>query len=422
MESISSKSIIEQDNLEPTIVVLDNGIRLSYLQHPSIVAHLGVSIKAGSRYELENEQGLAHFLEHCIFKGTKNRRAFHILSRLDAVGGELNAFTTKEEICVYGSFTKNHFRRASNLMADILFNSTFPEKEVEKEKEVIIDEINSYLDNPSDKIFDDFESYLFPDNPLGNNILGTLSSVNSFHKEDLENYCNRFFQPKNIVISFVGNLPLNKVVDILNIDFKIAFDGDYSPVAYPPKSFQPFHIENAESNYQSHIMIGGMAPGFNSNERRTFALLINILGGPALNSRLGLSIREKYGYTYNIDASYNPFEDTGYWNIYASSDAKYQNKMMKLIHKELQRFLHQPLTHTALKKAKQQLKGQIALGMDSNVGTMLNFAQNLLVFNQIDSLNETYAIIDEITAEDIQTVAKTYLNEENRSTLIYSPK
>lgn len=408
--------------LEPTIVTLNNGIRLSYLHHPSLVAHLGVTIKAGSRYEAENEQGLAHFLEHCIFKGTKNRRAFHILSRLDAVGGELNAYTTKEEICVYGSFAFGYFQRASELMADILFHSAFPEKEIKKEKEVIIDEINSYLDSPSDRIFDDFESYLFPNNTLGNNILGTIDSVKSFNSADLLRYSQRFFHAKNMVISFVGNLPLKKVLAVLNKDFSVANTTDFVPLATTPEPMSAFVVKKPESNFQSHIMMGGFAPGFNASERRIFALLINILGGPALNSRLGLSIREKYGYTYNIDASYNPFEDIGYWNIYASCDFKYQNKLVGLIHKEIDRFIHVKLTPSALNKAKQQMKGQIALGMDSNVGTMLNFAQNLLVFNQIDTLEETYAIIDSITAAEIQDVARNYLSKNQRSCLIYSPE
>ena len=175
-------------NIEPTIYRLDNGIRVVYLHDSSIVAHLGIIVRAGSRFEEKNEEGLAHFLEHCIFKGTKKRRAFHILSRLDSVGGELNAYTTKEEICVYSSFTVEHLKRATELISDIIFNSTFPEKEIEREKEVVLDEINSYLDSPSDKIFDDFEYCMFPNSSLGNNILGTIESVQSFQKEDLERY------------------------------------------------------------------------------------------------------------------------------------------------------------------------------------------------------------------------------------------
>jgi predicted Zn-dependent peptidase len=409
-------------NVEPTIYHLDNGMRVVYLHDPSIVAHLGVTVRAGSRFESEHEDGLAHFLEHCIFKGTKKRRAFHVLSRLDSVGGELNAYTTKEEICVYSSFTKEHLKRSSDLLADILFNSTFPKKEIEKEKEVVLDEINSYLDSPSEKIFDDFESYLFPNNPLGNNILGTVESVQSFQKVDLERYVQKFFYPENMVISFVGNLKPEGLLKQLNKDF-----GHFSnrqELSHPvePKALAPFHVTKAEANYQSHIVIGGRAPGYNHPQRRVFTLLINILGGPALNSRLGLSIREKYGYTYNIDASYTPFEEVGYWNVYAGTDPKYQKKTIRLIKKEIQRFIDEPLTEHQLKKAKQQMKGHLALGMDSNAGLMLNFGKSLLVFNEIDTLAEIYEAIEEITPQAIQAIAKEFLNASNISSLIFSVK
>lgn len=408
-------------NQEPDLFQLKNGIKVAHLYTPNVVAHLGVSIKAGSRYEENREQGLAHFLEHCIFKGTKNRRAYHILSRLDAVGGELNAFTTKEEICVYGSFTNNYFNRASELLSDIIFHSNFPKKEIEKEKDVILDEINSYLDSPSDRIFDDFESYIFPHHPLGNNILGNTDSVKSFSREDLTQYIGKHFTPDNIVISSVGNISVKRLQNILEKGFGSIKGITEVATLNQPVPLSPFYIEKEESNYQSHIMIGGRAPGFEATERRAFTLLINILGGPALNSRLGLSVREKYGYTYNIDASYSPLQDTGYWNIYASTDKIYAQKTIRLIEKELQRFIKQPLTDNQLKKAKQQMKGQIALGMDSNLGTMLNFAQSLLVFDRIDTLEEVYKAIDSITIVELQNLAAKYFNPLHLSYLIYHP-
>ena len=409
-------------NVEPSVYQLDNGMRVVYLHDSSIVAHLGVTVRAGSRYETENEEGLAHFLEHCIFKGTKNRRAFHVLSRLDSVGGELNAYTTKEEVCVYSSFTIEYLKRASDLLADIIFNSTFPEKEIEKEKEVILDEINSYLDSPSDRIFDDFESYLFPNNALGNNILGTVESVQSFQKSDLERYVKKFFYPENMVISFVGDLKAEDLIKQLNKDFGHFSHHEELSKPIPPQSLTPFKVEKAEANYQSHIMIGGRAPGYDHPNRRVFTLLINILGGPALNSRLGLSIREKYGYTYNIDASYTPFEEVGYWNVYAGTDPKYQKKTLKLILKEIQRFIDEPLTENQLKKAKQQMKGHFALGMDSNGSVMLNFGKSLLVFNQIDTLAEIYEAIESITPEEIQEIAKEFMESSQISSLVYSVK
>ncbi|MDX1651919.1 MAG: pitrilysin family protein [Brumimicrobium sp.] len=409
-------------NVEPTIYRLDNGLRVVYLHDPSMVAHLGVTVLAGSRFEREDENGLAHFLEHCIFKGTYKRKAFHVLSRLDSVGGELNAYTTKEEICIYGAFSREHLNRTSELLADITFNSNFPVKEIEKEKEVILDEINAYLDSPADKIFDDFEAYLFEGNALGNNILGTEESVRSFTREHLLNYVERFFYPENMVLSFVGDLPAKKVISRLNKDFgQIAANGiKQTPVT--PKQRAPFSIETDEANYQTHIMIGGTAPGYDDLRRRVMILLINILGGPALNSRLILSIREKYGYSYNIEASYTPYQETGYWFVYAGTDPKNKKKILHLIRKEISRFIQEPLTSNQLQRAKLQLKGHMALSMDSNSGLMLNFGKSLLVFDQIDTLQEIYEHIDSITADEIRTVAAEYFSPENLSTLIFDVK
>lgn len=409
-------------DIEPSVFLLDNGMRVVYLHDPAVVAHLGVTVLAGSRFEKENEVGLAHFLEHCIFKGTTNRRAFHILSRLDSVGGELNAYTTKEEIAIYGSFTKEHFNRTSELLADITFNSTFPEKEIQKEKAVVIDEINSYLDSPGDKIFDDFEAHLFEGSPLGNNILGTIESVQSFQREDLLNYVNRLFRPENIVISFVGDIPSKRVLSRLNKDFGVIRENKKREEPSYPILNEPFTIASAEANYQSHIMLGGYAPGYDDIGRRAFTLLVNILGGPALNSRLVLSIREKYGYTYNIEASYTAYKDVGYWFVYAGADPKYKNKIIQLIKKELRRFIRTEMTPTQLKRAKEQLKGHLALGMDSNVGLMLNFGKSLLIFDRIDTLIEIHDQIDGITSKDIQEMAEQYFNEEQCSLLAFDVK
>lgn len=409
-------------DIEPSVFLLDNGMRVVYLHDPAVVAHLGVTVLAGSRFEKENEVGLAHFLEHCIFKGTTNRRAFHILSRLDSVGGELNAYTTKEEIAIYGSFTKEHFNRTSELLADITFNSTFPEKEIQKEKAVVIDEINSYLDSPGDKIFDDFEAHLFQGSPLGNNILGTIESVQSFQREDLLNYVNRLFHPENMVISFVGDIPSKRVLSRLNKDFGAIRGSKKREEPSNPILNKPFTIASAEANYQSHIMLGGYAPGYDDIERRAFTLLVNILGGPALNSRLVLSIREKYGYTYNIEANYTAYKDVGYWFVYAGADPKYKNKIIQLIMKELRRFIRTEMTSTQLKRAKEQLKGHLALGMDSNVGLMLNFGKSLLIFDRIDTLIEIHDQIDGITSKDIQEMAEQYFNEEQCSLLAFDVK
>ncbi len=406
-------------DIKPEVFTLSNGIRVVYLHAAAQVAHMGVTILAGSRFEKENEVGLAHFLEHCIFKGTKNRKAFHVLSRLDSVGGEINAYTTKEEICIYASFTKNHFRRASELLADITLNSSFPEKEIQKEKEIIIDEINSYLDSPSDKIFDDFESYLFKNHALGNNILGTKESVLSFTREDLLSYVDRFFTSGNMVISFVGDISRKQLEKNLENDFKACKTIDVQPVKNDFSDSTPFKIWTKESNYQVHSVIGGIAPNYLDEKRRTTNLLTNILGGPALNSRLNLSIREKYGYSYTVEAVYSPFVDTGYWAVYFGTDPKYIKKSIDLVYKELKKLRDQKMGVLQLNSAKEQLKGHLALGLDSNSGLMLGLGKSLLLFNQIDTISEIYKSIDKLTAENLLETANIYYDESNISELVF---
>jgi predicted Zn-dependent peptidase len=406
---------------DPTILTLRNGIRVVYLFDDAMVSHLGVTVLGGSRYEQQGEEGLAHFLEHCIFKGTTKRRAFHVLSRLDSVGGELNAYTTKEEIAVYASFTNEHLNRASDLLADIVFNSTFPEKEIEKEKEVILDEINAYLDSPSDKIFDDFEAYMFPEHSLGSNILGTRDSVKSFTREKLISYVERFFQPENMVISFVGNCSQKKLLNRLEKDFGNVSSTKKVDLELGKVVYQPFFKRFQESNYQTHIMIGGMAPGYNDRNRRVMTLLVNMLGGPALNSRLALSVREKYGFSYNVEANFTPYQELGYWAVYASTDKAHEEKTVKLILKEIDRFRREILTENQLKKAKEQLKGHLALGMDSNSGMMLSFGKGLLIFNEIDTLVEIHESIDSITAEEVKEMAHLFFDTQNVATLIFEP-
>ena len=405
--------------IKPEVFELSNGIRVVYLHASSQVAHLGVTILAGSRFEAENEEGLAHFLEHCIFKGTKKRKAFHILSRLDSVGGELNAFTGKEEICIYASFTKNHVKRASELLADIALNSSFPLKEIQKEKEIVLDEINSYLDSPSDKIFDDFEAYLFKGHTLGNNILGTKGSVNSFTHENLLDYVGRFFTANNIVISFVGDIPVKQVKAMLEEDFKACKQQSYTVPTNDYTGQTPFKIRSKEANFQVHSVIGGLAPSYNQEMRRGMTLLTNILGGPALNSRLNLSIREKYGYSYTIEANYTPYVETGYWSVYFGTDPKYLNKSIDLVYKELKILREKKLGTLQLSAAKEQLKGHMALGLDNNSGLMLGLGKSLLLFNQIDTIEEIYSSIDKLTASELLEVANQYFAEENISELIF---
>lgn len=405
--------------LDPVIFELSNGIKVVYLKREAYVAHLGVMIHAGSRFERPHEQGLAHFIEHCIFKGTKKRSAFDVFSDLDRVGGELNAYTNKEEISVHASFRKAHFSIAAELIGDILQNATFPEKELKKEKVVILDEIMSYLDSPIERIHDDFEAHLYAGHSLGYNILGTKKSVKAFTREDILNYIDRLFTPKNMVISFVGDVPESEVKSILETEFG-SIEGNGKPHIEPPLiSVPPFHLREKKSNYQVHTLVGGMAPSYNEDNRRAMTLLTNLLGGPALNSRLILTIREKYGYAYSVEANYTPYSDTGYWNIYLGTDKKFTEKAIKLIHEELEKLIHEPLTMIEISEAKEQLKGHLALSLDSNHELMFSLGKSVLIFGKVDSMQEIYDEIDKISIEDVQKVAQIYFSSEKLSELIF---
>lgn len=404
---------------QPICEVLSNGTRLVYLKVPSQVAHLGFFFAAGSRHEAPNQIGLAHFLEHCLFKGTQKRSALHILSRIDAVGGELNAYTAKEEMCLYASFSKEHTQRAIALLSDISIHSTFPEKEIEKEKEVILDEINSYLDSPSDKIFDDFDAKLFENHPLGQNILGTKQSVSGFTRQDLLDYVGQYFTADNLVVSFVGNMPLPRLKASLEKALSAMPQTATRLVPHPFNGHKPFNEVLKEANYQAHAVLGGIAPSYHHDERIAMSLLINILGGPALNSRLNLTVRERYGYAYSIEAIYHTFADTGYWQIYFGSEAKNVTKTLLLIDKELDKLREKALSPSQLLQAKRQYKGHLALGMDVNSGLMQGLGKSMLAFDQIDTIAEMHQAIDKITSQEIQELAQKYFIKEERSSLIF---
>jgi predicted Zn-dependent peptidase len=404
---------------QPICEVLSNGTRLVYLRVPSQVAHLGFFFAAGSRHEAPHQTGLAHFLEHCLFKGTPRFKALQILSRIDAVGGELNAYTAKEEMCLYASFSKEHTKRAIDLLADLSINSVFPEKELEREKEVILDEINSYLDSPSDKIFDDFDDALFKDHPLGFNILGTKESVIGFTRQDLISYVEQYFTADNLVVSFVGNMPLPKLKGLLENALSDLRKTAQRPLPIAFTQHQPFELRKKEANYQAHAVIGGLAPSYHNEERIAMSLLINILGGPALNSRLNLSVRERYGYAYAIEANYHTFADTGYWQIYFGSEAKNIDKTLMLIDKELSSLREKPLSAKQLLQAKRQFKGQLALGMDVNSGLMQGLGKSMLAFGQIDTIAEMHQSIDKITSEEMQALANKYFDTSQISKLVF---
>ncbi|MCR9172609.1 MAG: insulinase family protein [bacterium] len=403
----------------PKIHTFSNGMRLVYLERKALVAHLGVMILGGSRYERPEEEGLAHFLEHCIFKGTQKRKALDIFSDLDSVGGELNAYTNKEEICIHASFRKTHFGIASELMGDIVQNASFPEDEISKEREVVLDEIISYLDSPSERIFDEFESHVFQGHSLGYNTLGSKESVSGFHREHLKDYMSRFFKAPNMVLSFVGDLPLEDVIRQLEEDFGNMNGGEVTDIVTQPGAFQSFKIREKQANYQTHTVIGGQAPSYHDDNRRAMTLLTNVLGGPALNSRLTLLIREQYGYAYNIEAGYSSYSDSGLWSIYMGTDRKYLDRALELIYKELTIIRKRGLSSVELSQAKEQLKGHLALSLDSNLELMFSLAKSVLIHGKVDSVAEIYEQIDAITEEEIAEVAKQHFDLEKLGELIF---
>ena len=369
---------------------LKNGIRIIHKPAKSEVAHCGFTIKTGSRDENLDHNGITHFIEHAIFKGTKNRKAYHILNRIDNVGGEINAFTTKEETSIYASFTKEYLERALELLTDILFNSTYPENELNKEKDVIVDEINSYLDSPYEQIYDDFEELIFKDHPLGMNILGTVDSVKKIDRKKILDFIKDNYRTDQIVLSIVGDFPFSKIEKLSKKYLNEIPEKTNAKQRKVFSNYSPINQELKKDVFQTHCIIGNTAYGTHHKDKNTFTLLNNILGGPAMNSRLNFGIREKYGFTYNIESSYTSFSDIGLFYIYLGTDIKHLNKSIKLVHKELKTLRDKKMSATQLQKAKKQIIGQITLSEENNCNVMLGMGKSLLLYNKVDSLEETF--------------------------------
>lgn len=403
----------------PKIAVLSNGIRVVFEQRESFVAHIGIMILSGSRFENSGEDGLAHFVEHCIFKGTKKRNSIEIISDLDKVGGELNAYTNKEELCVYASFRKQHFDIAADLLSDIVRNADFPEEEIEKEKDVVLDEILSYEDSPVDNIIEDFEALLFKNHPLGENVLGTRQSVRSFNRDQILQFVHRLFVPDRMVVSVVGNFEFDELVKQLEHYFgSIESKSSIIEISSPQK-IKPFNVHKKNAINQVHYVIGGWAPSYNDDERRLMALLINYLAGPASNSKLSLLIREERGYTYNIEGSYSSYSDSGFWTIYLGTDRKFLKECKRLIRSELDKVIKKGIPKGELEQYKEQLKGHIALSLDSNLELMFSNAKNILIHNVIDSMKHIHEIIDAIDGDDIREFAGRVFHSAAVSEMVY---
>ncbi len=408
---------------KPTFYTLKNGLRVVHLKMPTHVAHFGVSIMAGSRFEGENEMGLAHLLEHCLFKFPEKFRLGQIFRspmKIEELGGELNAFTDNEEICVYTSITNEHIAVGIKEVAQIIKNKKFPSTEIEKEKEVIIDEINSYSDLPTDKIQLRFLKELFTNHPLGNPIAGTKESIEHISQEQLIRYKKNYFVANNMVVSYVGPNDFEDILPLLASNFSSIAAGKAQAVKSAGFHYQVFKIKEKQNFSQTHVLIGGIAPHHKHKDRGGLTLLMNYLGGFSSNSKLGLILREEHGLTYSVEAETASFMDAGYWSIYFATDKKNLAKALELVYNELQLICDKPISSPILKIAKEQLKGNIALGLDSNAGLMMDLGKNYLFFNKIDSIEETYKVIDAITAKDLLEIAKKYFSIEKCSELIYS--
>ncbi len=402
--------------------ILDNGIKIIHREVQGNVSHCGLMVNTGSRDELETESGMAHFIEHMIFKGTKKRKAYHVLSRIENIGGDLNAFTTKEETCVYASFLSPYYDQTLELFADVAFNSIFPLKEIVKEKDVIIDEINSYNDSPAELIFDDFEDLIFKDHPLGRNILGSLESVKKIKRNDIFRFIKNNYATQQMVISSVGNIDFDKLVKVVQKYFGgVSLSaGHYNRSVFGNYSKQNV-VQNKDS-YLTHAILGNIAYPRKHEKRLTLAVVANLLGGPALNSRLNLSIREKHGYAYSIEAMYQPYSDTGMFGIYVGSDKNHIAKSLQLIKKELKKLRDQKLGTIQLHRAKKQVVGQLAISFESRLGEMLGIAKSQLHDDAVKTFDEIIAEIETINAKSILDVSNDIFEEENLSTLIYKAK
>jgi predicted Zn-dependent peptidase len=399
---------------------LSNGLRVIFKRTNRPVSHCGIVINAGSRDEEAGQEGLAHYIEHCIFKGTKKRKTYHILSRLDNVGGEINAYTGKEDTWIYGSFLNEYLDRSLELISDIVLNSTFPQKEIEKEKDVIIDEISSYKDSPGEQIFDDFEELIFENHPLGNPVLGSEESVAKLSRDHILDFIEKNYSSETMVLSVLGDYTLAKVKKLAEKYFEsVKRSNTKKEKREEFKIYKPSDIEIEMDTHQVHYIAGGI--GYSSaDERRTpLHLMNNYLGGPAMNSLLNLEVREKHGIAYNIESSYQPYSDTGVFEIYLGTDKKMFEKSKKIVDKQLKKLRENKLGVNQLQTAKNQVLGQIALAQESGVGTMMGLGTSYLFYDRVDTLSEVFARINKVTAEDVLAVANEVLDTSTFSSITY---
>lgn len=398
---------------------LQNGIKLIHKRAKGKVAHLGIMINTGSRDELKAEHGIAHFIEHVIFKGTKKRKAYHVISRLEDVGGEIDAYTTKEETSIYAAFLLEYYQRTLELFSDIVFNSSFPEKELAKEKEVILDEINSYKDSPAELIFDDFEELLFNGHAIGRNILGDPNSLKNFNRNHIGTFINNNYHTDEMVICSVGDIPFVNLVKWAKKYFEPYGANLRQKRRQVLNGYHPVERTLEKDTYQAHCILGNRAYSIKNEKRLALELLNNILGGPGMNSRLNLALRERRGIAYNIESFYTPYTDTGIMGIYFGTEQEKMEKSLKAIKTEIKKLQQKPLGILQLERAKKQLIGQMAIGAENKSNLMLNLGRSYLLFNKVDPLEKVYHKVNKLTAHQLMEVANEVLDFDQLSVLVY---
>ena len=414
---------------------LDNGLRIIHLPSDSKVVYCGYQINAGIRNEEPGEEGLAHFCEHVTFKGTERRKAWHILNCLESVGGDLNAYTNKEGTVYYSAILKEHIARAVDLLTDIVFHSVYPQAEIDKEVEVICDEIESYNDSPAELIYDEFENIIFKGSPLGHNILGTAEQVRSFKTEDALRFTRKLYRPNNAIFFAYGDIDFKKLVRLLKKSFLSEERRVKSEKFNSPEAQAQFNIQHSTFNtqhsfegqtivmqkntHQAHVMIGTRAYDVNDSRRMPLYLLNNMLGGPGMNAKLNLALREHNGLVYTVESTMAAYGDTGIWSIYFGCDEHDVKRCLRLVRKELDKFMLKPLSEAQLKAAKKQIKGQIGVACDNRENFALDFGKSFLHYGWEKNVDRLYEQVDEITAEQIQAVARELFDKDRLTTLIF---
>ena len=408
---------------------LNNGLRIIHLPSDSKVVYCGYQINAGTRDEMAGEEGLAHFCEHVTFKGTERRKAWHILNCLESVGGDLNAYTNKERTVYYAAILKEHIARAVDLLSDIVFHSIYPQAEIDKEVEVICDEIESYNDLPAELIYDEFENILFKGSPLGHNILGTAEQVRTFKTEDATRFTKKLYRPDNAIFFAYGDIDFKKLVKLLEKVLVSNLSEEGSEKSFeaetPNSSLPTFNsliegqtIVMQKNTHQAHVMIGTRAYDVHDNRRMPLYLLNNILGGPGMNAKLNLALREHNGLVYTVESTMVAYGDTGTWSIYFGCDKHDLKRCLRLVRRELDKLMEKPLSESQLKAAKKQIKGQIGVACDNRENFALDFGKSFLHYGWEKNVDRLYEQVDEITSEQMQAVAKELFDKDRLTTLI----